>query len=214
MKEFPPFRLDTVNQCLWRHVEAGNDERILLTPKEFAVLRHLVERAGRLVTQDELLDAVWPEAHVEPAVLKNQILSIRNALGDRPKSPVFIETLARRRYRFIASVRDGVASTNLGGDSLSRKLVGREAALGELRGALGKSLRDQESSVSGRVGRGAARDQRCNCHVGPERRISMGAGSAPQPRLGASARDGLCRRTGDLSLDAPVGQTSRASPHA
>src|SRR6266851_206457 len=147
MKEFPPFRLDTVNQCLWRHLEAGNDERILLTPKAFAVLRHLVERAGRLVTQDELLDAVWPEAHVEPAVLKNQILSIRNALGDRPKSPVFIETLARRGYRFIASVRDDVASTNLGGDSLSRKLVGREAALGELRGALAKALRDQRQIV-------------------------------------------------------------------
>jgi DNA-binding winged helix-turn-helix (wHTH) protein len=107
VKEFPPFGLDTANQCLWRHVEAGNDERILLTPKAFAVLRHLVERAGRLVTQDELLDAVWPDAHVEPAVLKNQILSIRNALGDRPKSPIFIETLPRRGYRIIATVREG-----------------------------------------------------------------------------------------------------------
>ena len=68
MKEFPPFRLDTVNQCLWRHMDTGNDERILLTPKAFAVLRHLVQHAGRLVTQNELLDAVWPDTHVEPAV--------------------------------------------------------------------------------------------------------------------------------------------------
>lgn len=43
MKEFPPFRLDNVNQCLWRRTNNGNDERILLKPKAFAVLRHLVE---------------------------------------------------------------------------------------------------------------------------------------------------------------------------
>jgi len=55
MKEFPPFRLDIVNQCLWRHRTRGDDERILLTPKAFAVLRHLVEHAGQLVTHDELL---------------------------------------------------------------------------------------------------------------------------------------------------------------
>jgi DNA-binding winged helix-turn-helix (wHTH) protein len=72
MKEFPPFRLDTVNQCLWRHVDAGNEERILLTPKAFAVLRHLMEHARRLMTQDELLDAVWPGTFVEPAVLKTR----------------------------------------------------------------------------------------------------------------------------------------------
>jgi DNA-binding response OmpR family regulator len=71
---FPPFRLDTVNQCLCRRMDTGSDERILLTPKAFAVLRLLVERAGRLVTNDELLDAVWPDTHVEPAVLNNQIL--------------------------------------------------------------------------------------------------------------------------------------------
>jgi len=147
MKEFAQFRLDTVNQCLWRHVDAGNDERILLTPKGFAVLWHLVEQAGRLVTRDELLDAVWPETRVEPAFLNNQILNIRNALGDRPKSPVFIETLSRRGYRFIAPVRDCVADANLGGDSPSRKLVGRRPALRELRDSLRKTLRNQRQIV-------------------------------------------------------------------
>src|SRR5713226_7259648 len=143
MKEFPPFRLDTVNQCLWRHMDTGNNERILLTPKAFAVLRHLVERAGRLVTNDELLDAVWPETHVEPAVLNNQILSIRNALGDRPKSPVFIETLPRRGYRFVAPVREGAANTDDGREPPSGELVGRQAARSELRDSLGKALRSQ-----------------------------------------------------------------------
>jgi DNA-binding response OmpR family regulator len=48
--EFPPFRLDTVNQCLWRQNAPADVERIPLTPKEFAVLNHLVGHADRLVT--------------------------------------------------------------------------------------------------------------------------------------------------------------------
>src|SRR4051794_6632899 len=63
-KEFPPFRLDTVNQCLWRCEDSGEDEHVPLKPKPFAILRYLVYHAGRLVTQDELLDAVWPDTHV------------------------------------------------------------------------------------------------------------------------------------------------------
>src|SRR5206468_9109536 len=43
-KEFPPFRLDTTNQCLWRRRDSGDEERILLRPKSYAVLRYLVER--------------------------------------------------------------------------------------------------------------------------------------------------------------------------
>src|SRR5271157_2302433 len=109
-KVFPPFRLDTINQCLWRRGEAGEEERILLTPKAFAVLRYLVEHAGRLVTQDELLDAVWPDTFVQPEVLKYQIADIRSTLGDDPKNPLFIETLPRRGYQFIAAVHDGAAA--------------------------------------------------------------------------------------------------------
>src|SRR3984893_4391064 len=105
MKEFPPFRLDTVNQCLWR-VDAGNEERVRLTPKAFAVLRYLAEHSGRLVTQDELLNALWPDTFVQPEVLKSHILDVRGALGDSAKNPRFIETLPKRGYQFIAPVRE------------------------------------------------------------------------------------------------------------
>jgi DNA-binding winged helix-turn-helix (wHTH) protein len=84
MQDFPPFRLDPSNQCLWRRREPAPDERILLPPKAFAVLRYLVAHAGQLVTQDELLEAVWPETHVQPEVLKSRIFEVRSALGDRP----------------------------------------------------------------------------------------------------------------------------------
>jgi DNA-binding response OmpR family regulator len=48
MKEFPPFALDSVNQCLWPQADAGKREPVVLTPKAFAVLQYLVEHAGRL----------------------------------------------------------------------------------------------------------------------------------------------------------------------
>src|ERR1700676_182423 len=136
MKEFDPFRLDTVNQCLWRHGETGDDQRIRLTPKAFAVLRYLVEHAARLVTQDELLNALWPDTFVQPEVLKSHILDVRVALGDRAKDPQFIETLPKRGYQFIAPVRDAPTPKELGVEFHSRKLVGRNTQLGELRNCL------------------------------------------------------------------------------
>jgi DNA-binding winged helix-turn-helix (wHTH) protein/tetratricopeptide (TPR) repeat protein len=98
---FDPFRLDLINQCLWR-----GEHRIPLMPKDFAVLRYLAEHPGRLVTKEELLQAVWAETTVGEAVLKVCMRRIRQALGDDPKSPQFIETAHRRGYRFIGKIRD------------------------------------------------------------------------------------------------------------
>ena len=74
-----------------------------MAPKAFAVLGHLVEQAGRLVTPEELLAAVWPETYVQPEILRKYILEVRRALEDPPRKPQFIETLSRRGYRFIAA---------------------------------------------------------------------------------------------------------------
>ena len=101
MKAFQSFRLDSANHCLWR-----GEERAQITPKAFDVLRYLVENAGKLVTQDELLEALWPETYVNQEVLRKYILEIRKVLGDRPEKPAFIETVTKRGYRFIAPVVD------------------------------------------------------------------------------------------------------------
>jgi predicted ATPase/DNA-binding winged helix-turn-helix (wHTH) protein len=131
VREFPPFRLDTVNQCLWRG-DGLAEERILLAPKAFAVLRYLVEHPGRLVTQDELFEALWPKTYVQPEVLKSHIAAIRAVLGDDARKPIFIETLSRRGYRFIAPVTEGASArpsrmTNL--PEAVSELIGREAEL-------------------------------------------------------------------------------------
>jgi len=147
-KVFPPFRLDTVNQCLWRRGGTGSDERVLLTPKAFAVLRYLVEHAGRLVRQEELLDAVWPDTFVQPEVLKYQIADIRSILGDNPKVPAFIETLPRRGYRFVAAVRDSDdAESPTSTGTVRGRLVGRARELAELRRCLKKALRGERQIV-------------------------------------------------------------------
>src|SRR5688572_31744119 len=99
MKRFHSFRLDSVNQCLWR-----GDLRVPITPKAFDVLRYLVEHADRLVTQDEILDALWPGVHVNHEVVKKYVLTIRKTLGDRPSESIFIETIPRRGYQFVAPV--------------------------------------------------------------------------------------------------------------
>jgi TolB-like protein/DNA-binding winged helix-turn-helix (wHTH) protein/Flp pilus assembly protein TadD len=101
MKSFKAFRLDTANHILWR-----DGDRVPVAPKSFDVLTYLIEHAGRVVTQDEILEAVWPETYVNPEVLRKYILEIRKALGDRAENPEFIETLPKRGYRFVAPVED------------------------------------------------------------------------------------------------------------
>src|SRR5262245_54714328 len=75
-----------------------------IPPKAFAVLCHLVRNAQRLVTKDELLDAVWGHRHVTESVLKSTINQLRTQLGDDPRAPRYIETANRRGYRFVANV--------------------------------------------------------------------------------------------------------------
>src|SRR5262245_9324837 len=94
---FEPFRLDPGNACLWHGPRA-----IHLTPKVFAVLSYLVRHAGRLVTKDELLRAVWPDTIVGEASLTVCIREIRKVLGDQSRAPRYIETRHRRGYQFIA----------------------------------------------------------------------------------------------------------------
>src|SRR5262245_36488183 len=127
--EFGSFRLDTVSHRLWR-----GDERVSITPKAFDLLRYLIERRDRLVSQREILEALWPQTHVNPEVVKKHILEIRKALGDRSSRPIFIETFPKRGYQFVAPVRDAPAGVQPSPD-LGRTratMVGRAAAMRQL----------------------------------------------------------------------------------
>jgi DNA-binding winged helix-turn-helix (wHTH) protein len=69
------------------------------------VLKYLAEHSDRVVSKDELLEAVWPDVFTSDGVLKKAISQARHALCDDPRAAKFIETYHRRGYRFIAPVQ-------------------------------------------------------------------------------------------------------------
>jgi DNA-binding winged helix-turn-helix (wHTH) protein len=75
-----------------------------LAPKTYDVLVALVRRPGHLVTKRELLGRVWPNVSVEEGILTVHVSSLRRVLGDITRSPLYIETVSRSGYRFIAAV--------------------------------------------------------------------------------------------------------------
>jgi DNA-binding winged helix-turn-helix (wHTH) protein len=77
-----------------------------LSPRLVEILAHLISRGGEIVTKDELLDRFWPDTYVEENTLARAIADIRKALDDHAARPVFVQTLARRGYRFVAASVD------------------------------------------------------------------------------------------------------------
>jgi DNA-binding winged helix-turn-helix (wHTH) protein/tetratricopeptide (TPR) repeat protein len=156
---FGPFRLRDDEDVLWR-----DRERIALPPKSLALLRYLVAQAGRLVTKQELLEALWPDTHVAEGVLKVRVRELRAALGDDAGAPAFIETVHRRGYRFVATV--GIAGATPDAESASSMRsqadvagsapIGRERELAALEDRFARALRGsrQVSFVTGEAGIG------------------------------------------------------------
>jgi adenylate cyclase len=94
---FDRYILDLDRGCLL--LDGGE---IALRPKTFAVLRYLIENAGRLVSKDELFAAVWPNIAVTDDALVQSVGELRRALGE--DGPRLITTVPRRGYRFEAAV--------------------------------------------------------------------------------------------------------------
>jgi len=90
-----------------RVTHRGHDVR--LSPKAHDLLVTLTRRAGRLVTKQELLDLVWPDAHVEEGILAVHVSALRKALGDDRGPSQYIQTVAKSGYRFIAPPGDAGA---------------------------------------------------------------------------------------------------------
>jgi DNA-binding winged helix-turn-helix (wHTH) protein len=89
-----------------------NGARIRLQEQPFQVLTALLQNAGQVVTRDSLRETIWPaDTFVDfDHSLNTAVNKIREALGDSASSPRFVETLARRGYRFIAPVDRVVAA--------------------------------------------------------------------------------------------------------
>ena len=96
---FGEFTLDATGRSL-----ARRDAAIHLAPKAHDLLVALVRQAGRLLTKQELLAQVWPDAFVEEGILSVHVSSLRKALGGGNRGAAYIQTVARSGYRFVAEV--------------------------------------------------------------------------------------------------------------
>ncbi|HWX36245.1 MAG TPA: winged helix-turn-helix domain-containing protein [Steroidobacteraceae bacterium] len=84
---------------------AKRGRRVRLQEQPFQLLAMLLERPGELLTREELSSKLWPNTIVDfDHGLNKAVAKIREALGDSAENPRFIETVARRGYRFLADV--------------------------------------------------------------------------------------------------------------
>ncbi len=101
---FDDLTLDLTRGSLLR-----GSEEIKLRPKSFEALKYLVQNSGRLVTKDELIQAVWPDSFVTDDSLVKCVNDVRHALGDEGQRA--IKTVPRRGYIFDKEVRESSAAT-------------------------------------------------------------------------------------------------------
>jgi Tol biopolymer transport system component/DNA-binding winged helix-turn-helix (wHTH) protein len=121
---FGPFELDPVNRELRKH---GISVR--LQPQQFAVLLMLAQRAGQIVSRDEIHQHIWgTDTFVDfERGINFAINQIRAALGDDAASPRFIETIPRRGYRFIAPIENGASSDSASATPIAQIENGKSA---------------------------------------------------------------------------------------
>jgi DNA-binding winged helix-turn-helix (wHTH) protein/Tol biopolymer transport system component len=98
---FGDFAIDVDQRVLLSH-----NKPVSLTPKVFDTLLVLIEHRGRIIEKDELMNRLWPDTFVEESNLTFNIKQLRKALGDDARRPLYIETVARRGYRFVAEVEE------------------------------------------------------------------------------------------------------------
>ena len=184
---------------------------VRVTPKSLALLRTLAERAGQVVTKEELFRIVWPNTAVSDAALTSCIMELRQALHDDARRPRYIETVHRRGFRFLPRpVAELPRPVHVGPQQwpsgVSGPFVGRDSALqqmSEAHATAGEGVR-QVVFVTGEAGigktslvdtflagitdRDTARICKADCVE------YYGVGEAYQPLFDALTR--LCRQPG------------------
>ena len=121
---FGPFCLETSECRLTR-----DGARLEASPRQLDLLAYLVGHPAQLVTREALFQALWPDVIVTDNALTQLVSELRQTLGDSSRSPRFVQTIARRGYRFIASVTPvDSRSTQPSPDSNARERRSRETS--------------------------------------------------------------------------------------
>ena len=98
---FGAFQADLEREELYK-----DGQRVKVQARVFQALLLLLSRAGQIVTREEVRRQLWPDSFLAnlDANVNTTMNKLRQVLGDSPESPVYIETIPRRGYSFIASV--------------------------------------------------------------------------------------------------------------
>ena len=111
-----------------------------LEPQVMDLLAFLAASGGRVVSKDEIIDAVWDGRAIAEITLTRSIADLRRALGDDQRSPAYIATIAKRGYRLVAPVSYGFQKCERIADRLAsvrqQRFVGREREIDAFRAAL------------------------------------------------------------------------------
>ncbi len=134
---FGPFCLESNPLCLYRGREVIN-----LRPRSLAVLHHLAEHSGRLITKGELRQHVWDGAHLSDTVLRVCVQEIRTVLDDDPVAPTYLETIRGQGYIF----HDGHGGSRKKEPSADF-MVGREREVEQLEAAFRRASSGQRQLV-------------------------------------------------------------------
>ncbi|MBV8121944.1 MAG: winged helix-turn-helix domain-containing protein, partial [Alphaproteobacteria bacterium] len=104
---FDDYILDVARRELWR-----GSEPVVVEPQVFDLLAYLVQHPERVVTKDELLQAVWDGRIVSDSAITNRVNAARRAIGDSGKAQRLIRTVPRKGLRFIGAInKEAVEST-------------------------------------------------------------------------------------------------------
>ena len=143
--EFGSFRLDTSEHALLR-----DGQVVPLEPKVFNLLKVLVQNNGRLLQKEELLKEIWPDSFVEEGNLNRNISTLRKALADDFSGNSYIETVPKRGYRFVASVKEVAVngSEAVGAESVDDYFQAKDSDL--LEGAAKRELRPERTLLARR----------------------------------------------------------------
>jgi DNA-binding winged helix-turn-helix (wHTH) protein/Flp pilus assembly protein TadD len=116
---FGPFALDAYARTL-----ASHDHRVALQPKTFELLELLVRNPGKLLTKDEIIDALWPGEEIGEGNLSQQIFLLRGTLARCSPRATYVVTEPGRGYRFVERVatRDALATVH---DAEANRLYAR-----------------------------------------------------------------------------------------
>ncbi len=132
---FDAFEVDLRAQELYK---AGRKIKLQVQP--FQVLAMLLEQPGEVVTREEMQKKLWPaDTFVDfDHSLNTAIKKLRQALGDDKKKPRFVETLPKRGYRFLVSVKRPAASSAVGEKTVAARAAGKAAAASAWLGRVAK----------------------------------------------------------------------------